>query len=79
MNYLDCFSRGLLREALGQLDGLRRRKLALEKLGAVIQTGLNQRDIDDGNKNKNSRCDADTKEQHLSDVLEPAIKKARTS
>jgi len=75
----DCFSRGLLREALGQLDGLRRRKLALEKLGAVIQTGLNQRDIDAGNKNENSRCDADTKEQHLSDALEPAIKKARTS
>lgn len=40
----DCFSRGLLREALGQLAGLKRRKLALEMLGAAIQNGLNQRD-----------------------------------
>lgn len=38
----DCFSRGLLREALGQLAGLKRRKLALEMLGAAIQSGLNQ-------------------------------------
>jgi len=40
----DCFSRGLLREALGQLAGLKRRKLALEMLGAAIQTGLDQQD-----------------------------------
>lgn len=39
---LDCFSRGLLREALGQLAGLKRRKLALEMLGAAIQNGLDQ-------------------------------------
>lgn len=38
----DCFSRGLLREALGQLAGLKRRKLALEMLGAAIQNGLDQ-------------------------------------
>ena len=48
---IDCFSRGLLKEALGQLAGLRRRKLALEMLGAAIQTGLNQRDADNNNKN----------------------------
>lgn len=36
----DCFSRGLLREALGQLAGLKRRKLALELLGAAVQSGL---------------------------------------
>ena len=48
---IDCFSRGLLKEALGQLAGLRRRKLALEMLGAAIQTGLNQRDADN-NSNK---------------------------
>jgi len=48
----DCFSRGLLKEALGQLAGLRRRKLALEMLGAAIQTGLNQRDADNNNSNK---------------------------
>ena len=49
---IDCFSRGLLKEALGQLAGLRRRKLALEMLGAAIQTGLNQRDADNNNNNK---------------------------
>ena len=49
---IDCFSRGLLKEALGQLAGLRRRKLALEMLGAAIQTGLNQRDADNNNSNK---------------------------
>lgn len=35
----DCFSRGLLREALGQLAGLKRRKLALELLGVAIASG----------------------------------------
>eukprot|EP00934_Nitzschia_sp_Nitz4_P008894 Nitzschia sp. Nitz4//scaffold41_size133979//47212//47930//NITZ4_003340-RA/size133979-snap-gene-0.119-mRNA-1//-1//CDS//3329551449//8884//frame0 len=39
----DCFSRGLLREAMGQLAGLKRRKLALEMLGAAVQSGLNRR------------------------------------
>jgi hypothetical protein len=47
----DVFSRGLLREALGQLAGLRRRKLALEMLGAAIQSGINRR--------KNSRAAAE--------------------
>ena len=41
----DCFSRGLLREALGQLAGLKRRKLALEMLGTAVQHGLKKRDI----------------------------------
>ena len=41
----DCFSRGLLREALGQLAGLKRRKLALEMLGTAVQHGLRKRDI----------------------------------
>jgi hypothetical protein len=39
----DVFARGLLREALGQLAGLRRRKLALEMLGAAIQSGINRK------------------------------------
>jgi hypothetical protein len=39
----DVFARGLLREALGQLAGLRRRKLALEMLGSAIQAGINKR------------------------------------
>ncbi|KAG7348088.1 hypothetical protein IV203_016793 [Nitzschia inconspicua] len=40
----ECFSRGLLREALGQLGGLKRRKLALEMLGAAVQAGLDRKD-----------------------------------
>lgn len=40
----DCFSRGLVKEALGQLQGLKRRKKALEMLGAAVQAGLEQQD-----------------------------------
>ncbi|GAX16948.1 hypothetical protein FisN_5Hh326 [Fistulifera solaris] len=36
----DLFARGLLREALGQLAGLKRRKLALELLGGAITSGI---------------------------------------
>ena len=36
----DCFSRGLLRETMGQLSGLKRRKQALEMLGSAVQKGL---------------------------------------
>jgi hypothetical protein len=39
----DVFSRGLLREALGQLAGLRRRKLALEMLGSAVQSGIRKK------------------------------------
>uniref|UniRef100_A0A8J9T7C0 Uncharacterized protein n=1 Tax=Phaeodactylum tricornutum TaxID=2850 RepID=A0A8J9T7C0_PHATR len=39
----DCFSRGLLQEALGQLAGLKRRKLALEMLGSAVQAGLTKK------------------------------------
>lgn len=42
----ECFSRGLLREALGQLGGLKRRKLALEMLGAAVQSGLDRRNTE---------------------------------
>lgn len=41
--FTDCFSRGLLKEARGQLAGLKRRKLALEMLGRAVQTGLKKR------------------------------------
>ena len=43
MLHPDCFIRGLLREALGQLAGLRRRKLALELLGNAVQSGMRHR------------------------------------
>mmetsp|Transcript_18304 Transcript_18304/g.38461 ORF Transcript_18304/g.38461 Transcript_18304/m.38461 type:complete len:214 (-) Transcript_18304:303-944(-) len=49
----DCFSRGLVQEALGQLAGLKRRKLALEMLGAEIKAGLDRRDAE----NKIESCD----------------------
>jgi hypothetical protein len=40
----ECFSRGLLQEAMGQLAGLKRRKRALEMLGFAVQRGIQQRD-----------------------------------
>lgn len=39
----EMFMRGLLREALSQLAGLRRRKVALEMLGTAIETGLEKK------------------------------------
>lgn len=54
----ECFSRGLLREALGQLAGLKRRKLALELLGAAVQSGLNKRIREaEAESNKRSRIE----------------------
>jgi hypothetical protein len=40
----ECFSRGVLQEAMGQLAGLKRRKRALEMLGFAVQKGIEQRD-----------------------------------
>jgi hypothetical protein len=40
----ECFSRGVLQEAMGQLAGLKRRKRALEMLGFAVQRGIDQRD-----------------------------------
>lgn len=39
----ECYASGLLREATGQLAGLKRRKKALEMLGAAIERGLEAR------------------------------------
>ena len=50
----DCFSRALLRESLGQLAGLKRRKLALEMLGTAVESGLKKREAKERKKNKNS-------------------------
>jgi hypothetical protein len=36
----ECYASGLLREAIGQLAGLKRRKKALEMLGTAIERGL---------------------------------------
>lgn len=91
---LDCFSRGLLREALGQLAGLKRRKLALEMLGAAIKNGLDQRDASyKGKCTTNSspvrpqkrKAEADNKQsdqlqqqQRHTQLDEPTAKKMRT-
>lgn len=86
----DCFSRGLLREALGQLAGLKRRKLALDMLGAAIQTGLDQRDAANKGKNvvhastagsqkrKLEVDDNTTEQQQQPELDEPPAKKMRT-
>ena len=89
--YSDCFTRGLLLESLGQLAGLKRRKLALEMLGKAVQSGLEKR-IDDssssnesGDTKKRSRDEeastataADKKKTTTADdVSEPTAKRAK--
>ena len=69
----DCFSRGLLREALGQLAGLKRRKLALEMLGSAVQSGLNKKDAELKQKEgSNKRASKDNS-------AEPEPKKIKTT
>jgi Transcription factor subunit Med10 of Mediator complex len=77
----DCFSRGLLREAMGQLAGLKRRKLALEMLGAAVQKGLDKRlqQNDDSLKRDRSGAESEegpqqppTKKQKVDTASEPA-------
>lgn len=66
----DCFIRGLLREALRQLAGLKRRKVALEMLGKAIEKGIQEREAkntspigkdaqppEDGNEKKSKKRD----------------------
>jgi len=38
-----CFARGMLKEALGQLAGLKRRKLAMDLLSKFVEAGIQQR------------------------------------
>ena len=75
----DCFSRALLKEALGQLAGLKRRKLALEMLGAAVQSGLKKRE-NEANKGKGSpeslkRKHSDVQNHDDHDAKEPPAKK----
>jgi hypothetical protein len=81
--FSDCFSRGLLREALGQLAGLKRRKMALEMLGAAVQAGLNKRlsetngkQKERSNKRRRESDDGDGKNEEAAE--DPAAKKSRT-
>jgi hypothetical protein len=80
-----------LREALGQLAGLKRRKLALEMLGNAVQSGLTKRDKEAKKVSSETESEAATKRSRDSldaetspedadtEVEEPAAKKARTS
>lgn len=71
----DCFLRGLIKEATGQLMGLKRRKLALERLGAAVQAGLDQRSgTAAAATNKRSRDDNETE----SETEDPPEKKLKT-
>ena len=73
----DCFSRGLLREALGQLGGLKRRKLALEMLGKAVQSGFDaqQQQQEKGNVAEKRSRDTEEKEEP---AAQPPAKKAKT-
>ena len=73
----DCFSRGLLRESLGQLKGLRRRKLALKMLGEAVNCGLGAESSGKGEAtNKRKLEDPEIKDEE--ETSEPSTKKART-
>lgn len=71
----DCFSRGLLRESLGQLKGLRRRKLAVKMLGEAVNSGLGTESGKEEATNKRKLEDPAINEEETS---EPSTKKART-
>jgi hypothetical protein len=73
-----------LREALGQLAGLKRRKMALEMLGKAVQNGLNKKlsessttESEEG-ANKRQRTSDDGDEKGEDTAEEPATKKSRT-
>eukprot|EP00548_Thalassiothrix_antarctica_P012876 CAMPEP_0194167840 /NCGR_PEP_ID=MMETSP0154-20130528/2996_1 /TAXON_ID=1049557 /ORGANISM="Thalassiothrix antarctica, Strain L6-D1" /LENGTH=202 /DNA_ID=CAMNT_0038878831 /DNA_START=49 /DNA_END=657 /DNA_ORIENTATION=+ len=84
----EMFMRGLVREALSQLAGLRRRKVALEMLGSAIETGLEKKKQQSPsgatktqkkkNKLKRNREDCDTTNNPDDCELdEPSLKKER--
>lgn len=78
----DCFSRGILKEALGQLAGLTRRKLALEMLGAAVQQGINLQDAQRKSEMKESTAKRE-REVEVDDgeavvLEEPPTKRVKT-
>lgn len=68
----DCFLRGLLKEALGQLAGLKRRKLALEMLGEAIQQGLTKLDSQQATSSSDTKKESRKEEKEV--VREGLIK-----
>lgn len=82
----DCFSRGLLKEALGQLAGLKRRKLALDMLGDAIERGMSKLDEESGDTvsstketPKGIKRSRDEKKEDEEESVEPSTKKAKAS
>lgn len=76
----DCFSRGLLKEALGQMAGLQRRKLALDMLGDAIDSGLSK--LDDGTLTKETGGAKRSREEEKNNEKEsdePSVKRKRAS
>jgi Transcription factor subunit Med10 of Mediator complex len=74
----ECFTRGLLREAMGQLAGLKRRKHALEMLGSAVQNGLDERDKLELARLKQTKIDGMRKKKDDAQSSD-AISKVKTS
>lgn len=82
----ECFTRGLLKEALGQLAGLKRRKLALDMLGDAIERGLNKSKLDGDNQSGTAPTREETGvkrtregEDKEEESSEPSVKRAKAS
>jgi hypothetical protein len=71
----ECFSRGLLKEALGQLAGLKRRKLALQLLGHAVQSGLQRRDAAAAAVEQQSKGTKRSRPETTEDETEPPKKR----
>mmetsp|Transcript_32007 Transcript_32007/g.47257 ORF Transcript_32007/g.47257 Transcript_32007/m.47257 type:complete len:188 (+) Transcript_32007:77-640(+) len=78
----EMFMRGLLREALSQLAGLRRRKVALEMLGTAIETGLEKKKLGvvretEGGKTSGSKRSRDDDQGTNTDAITSDESKAK--
>jgi hypothetical protein len=74
----ECFSRGLLKEALGQLAGLKRRKLALQLLGHAVQSGLQRRDAAEAVEQQQSKGTKRARSDTTDEETEPPRKRQET-
>ena len=72
----DCFVRGLFQESLGQLAGLKRRKLALQMLGNAVQAGIRKKAAEAGVKRERSQAPEGS--ESAADAEEPQAKKQKT-
>ena len=72
----DCFVRGLFQEALGQLAGLKRRKLALKMLGNALQMGIQRKQQQQQNSSLKRQRSQDEDDPHTSSD-QPHTKKTK--